>query len=228
MTETRIQSKGALPSGGHAAVRCPELLHVRDGAALSFGAHQIWYPGWIQRMGGCGPTAASNLLWYLTATRPDICAGLFDGDGSRRTDMLRLMQQVWDYVTPGMRGVDKASTLADGAVRFGMDRGVVLSSRVLEIPKDPVLRPGAEAVEEFLATALIDDLPVAFLNLSNGEVRNLDNWHWVTLVSVDGALQAEMYDQGGRQRLNLALWLRTTTNGGAFVALEPQEQQRRR
>ena len=58
------------------------------------------------------------------------------------------------------------------------------------------------------------------MNLSNGAVRNLDNWHWVTLVSVNGELRAEMYDQGRRQLIDIGLWLSTTTGGGAFVALE--------
>ena len=201
------------------SIRSPGLLQIRGGAAVSYGAHQIWYPGWLQRMGGGGPTAASNLLWYLAATRPE-AGGLFRGNGSRRADMLALMEEVWKYVTPGMRGVDKAAILTDGALRFGADRQVRLSSRVLEVPAAAALRPGREELLAFLSAAFSDDLPVAFLNLSNGAVRNLDNWHWVTLVSVNGELRAEMYDQGRRQLIDIGLWLSTTTGGGAFVALE--------
>jgi hypothetical protein len=203
------------------SIQSPKLLHIHKGRSISYGAHQVWYPNWIQRMAGCGPTAASNLLWYLTATRPQLCGGLFKGNGTTYDGMLSLMEEVWNYVKPGLRGVDKSSMFTDGAVGFGMDHGISLKTRVLEIPSSEKIRPDMKTVLEFLTAAFSDDLPVAFLNLSNGAVRNLDNWHWVTLVSVDEALQAEMYDQGLRQNINLQLWLATTAGGGALVTLEP-------
>lgn len=203
------------------AIRSPELLDIKKGVGTSRGADQNWYSSWIRRMSGCGPTAASNLLWYLAATRPQQCSSLFDGDGTRREGMLHLMEQVWNYVTPGMRGVDKASMLAEGGKRFGMERGVGIEPRVLEVPDDESKRPSEEGVLDFLSGAFADNLPVAFLNLSSGAVSNLDTWHWVTLVSVDEGLRAEMYDEGVRQWVDLGLWLRTTSKGGAFVALGP-------
>lgn len=205
----------------HVSIRSPRLLQIADGGGISYGAHQIWYRSWLGRMGGCGPTAAANLLWYLTATRPEICAPLLVGDGTIRADMQRLMEEVWKYVTPGMRGVDKASMLADGAVRFGADHGVSLKSRILEIPPAVRERPALAETQAFLENAFRQDLPVAFLNLSNGAVRSLDSWHWVTLIAVDSFLRVEMYDQGRRQTIDMALWLDTTKGGGALVALEP-------
>lgn len=137
------------------------------------------------------------------------------------------MERVWPYIRPGLRGVDKASTFAEGAVRYAEAHDVALRARVLEISAVPQERPAVATVREFLLSAFADNLPVAFLNLSNGAVRNLDNWHWVTLVSVDCALRAEMYDQEIRQFIDLRLWLATTRGGGAFVALEPAPQQER-
>lgn len=204
-------------------IASPELLHIRDGLQTSYGAHQIWYRSWIKRMSGCGPTAASNLLWYLRASRPELCRDLFAGDAVERSGMLRLMEAVWHYVTPGIRGVDRAAMLADGGVRYGRQAGVALRADILEIPPLKSDRPGEKKVSGFLAAAFARDLPVAFLNLSNGAVRNLDNWHWVTLVSVNQELLAEMYDQGRRQMIDVALWLDTTAGGGAFVTIEPDE-----
>lgn len=203
------------------AICNPELLFIKNGMRISYGADQNWYSSWIRRMGGCGPTAASNLLWYLAVTRPSRCGNFFDGDGTQRKDMLRLMDRVWQYVTPGMRGVDKASMLAGGGKRFAADCGAKIEARILEIPSDSRKRPTEETVLGFLSNAFYDNLPVAFLNLSNGALTNLDTWHWVTLVAVDDELQAEMYDQGRRQSIDLSLWLRTTNKGGAFVALDP-------
>lgn len=216
-----------LKSGSHTAAKVnnfgilnPEILHISNGIRTSYGAHQIWYSSWIQRMSGCGPTAASNLLWYLASTRAE-CRSLFDGDATDRTEMIRLMENVWKYVTPGMRGVDKATILIQGAVRYGSDHDVRLGARVLEIPGKVSQRPDKGEVFAFLSSAFSDNLPVAFLNLSNGAVRNLDNWHWVTLVAVDQSLRARMYDQGIRQLIDLDCWLETTKGGGAFVTIEP-------
>lgn len=203
-------------------IRTPELLHVETASGPSYGANQIWYPAWFARMAGCGPTTASNLLWYLTASRKEECGGLFRGNACEQAEMILLMRAVWRYVKPGRRGVDKASILANGAVRYGAERGVPLRVRVLEVPETAAERPAAGAVLDFLTAAFSDDLPVAFLNLSNGTLKNLDNWHWVTLVSTDAALQAEMYDQSRRQFIDLRQWLSTTTMGGAFVVIEPK------
>ncbi|GEM_PF-178234 len=216
------QGQVVLAPAEQAGIRNLEFLQIKEGIRTSYGAHQIWYSSWIKRMSGCGPTAASNLLWYLCASRPELCHSLFTGDGTERKQMQRLMEEVWNYVTPGMRGVNRASMLADGAERYGADHGVDLTAKVLEIPESVIERPDRKKVYEFLAGAFIKNLPVAFLNLSNGAVRNLDNWHWVTLVSVDEELQAEMYDQGRRQMIDVDLWLDTTTGGGAFVTIEPK------
>jgi len=198
----------------------PQLLHIKGNGTLSYGATQLWYSVFWRRRAGCGPTCASNLLWYLAATCPEKYRCLYDGDCRNRHEMIFLMNKVWHYVTPGMRGLNKSSMFTDGVTLFGKDRGVNISCRVLEVSADSSLRPSQDQVLEFLTAAFEDDLPVAFLNLSNGQVKNLDNWHWVTLVSTDENLQAEMYDDSGCELVDVALWLETTTGGGAFVAIE--------
>lgn len=201
----------------------PEILHIDDNQATRFGANQAWYPKWIQRMSGCGPTTCSNLLWYLSRAE-DACGALCPYDGSTRSGILRLMQDVWRYITPGMRGVNKTSMFVNGVTRYGMEHGIPVSCRVLDIPEKAGERPSAEAMMAFLQDAIADNLPVAFLNLSNGSVKNLEGWHWVTLIGVNPAeLTAEMYDQGVRQTIDLGLWLETTTKGGGLIAVDPKQ-----
>jgi hypothetical protein len=65
-------------------------------------------------------------------------------------------------------------------------------------------------------------LPVAFLNLCNGEETNLERWHWVTVISVEyeeikQGVFLSIMDEGMIKRINLALWYETTTLGGGFV-----------
>lgn len=202
------------------SVTHPELLHIWGENTLSYGATQLWYSVFWRRRAGCGPTAASNLIWYLAATQPGKYGCLYDGDCRNRHEMIFLMNKVWHYVTPGMRGLNKSSMFTDGVVRFAKDRGINVTCRTLEVLSDSSLRPSPEQVLDFLVSAFRNDQPVAFLNLSNGQVKNLDNWHWVTLVSTDENLRAEMYDDSGCELIDVALWLETTTGGGAFVVIE--------
>lgn len=204
-----------------ATLQAPELLHIRHQAELTYGANQLWYGDGWQRRAGCGPTVSAHLLWYLSQTRPG-CQALCPRDGSRREGFLQLMEEVWQYVTPGVMGVNSTGILTHGVARFGADRGVALHCRALDVPALPQLRPSLEELEEFLTNALDRDLPVAFLNLSNGTLQNLDNWHWVTLVEYDREdHHARMYDQSVQSRIALDTWLRTTTLGGGFVTVEP-------
>lgn len=203
-------------------LRTPELLHITDGhRGLQYGASQAWYPSLIKRMSGCGPTTCSNLLWYLAGSRAQ-CATLCTPDNTSRGPILQLMKRIWAYVTPGMQGVHNTDIFAGGAARYAEDCGVPLSARVLGVPGQAALRPSWQATARFLSAAIGENLPVAFLNLSNGKVDNLESWHWVTLVGVDaGGGTAQMYDQGKRQDIDLQAWLPTTAMGGGFVVLAP-------
>lgn len=205
------------------AIYTPRLLHIQ-GVGRTFGANQAWYSTSWQRRSGCGPTAASHLLWYLSRTREGAEA-LCPHDASTRDGIRLLMEEVWKYVTPGVMGVNATSILADGAERFGRERDIPVAARVLNISAVPMCRPDEQAVADFMAESFCGDRPVAFLNLSNGALQNLDNWHWVTLVAIDtDAMTATMYDQGAKSVIDLGLWLRTTTLGGGFVALDVKER----
>lgn len=200
----------------------PELLQVTDGQnGLQYGASQAWYPSIFKRMAGCGPTTCANLLWYLAGSR-EACGALCVRDSASRASILALMTRVWQYVTPGMQGVNSTGILADGAVRYAADCGLSLSARTLDIPRLPATRPAWAQARAFVAGAIAEDLPVAFLNLSNGKVANLESWHWVTLVGIDPqGRTAWMYDQGKAQEIDLYTWLLTTAGGGGFVVLAP-------
>lgn len=216
-----MENRNFFSSEIYSGIRFPDLLHIHTNAGISYGANQSWYPTWIGRMGGCGPTTASNLFWYLAASRPAECGGLFDGDAREKKEMLRLMRSVWPYIKPGRKGVNKASMLTEGAIQYGAKHSVTLFSRILEIPEAVAERPAQDEVLDFLTRAFEYDLPVAFLNLNNGTLENLESWHWVTLVSVTADLQAEMYDQSRRQIIDVGQWLTSTTVGGAFVSISP-------
>ncbi|MDR1689514.1 MAG: hypothetical protein LBS21_13020 [Clostridiales bacterium] len=189
------------------------------------GGSQEWYKDRWQKLSGCGPTTASNLIWY-TANRVFNNRVDFGGDMSRYLD---LQNEMFNFVTPGMQGVNTSKLFTSGIIRFGKNRNFNIETFVLEIPKKPFARPNANAVRKFIEEALAADSPVAFLNLSNGALFNLENWHWVTIISLyDDTLTAEIADQGEAFDINLEEWLKTSLLGGAFVSIKLDEKELQR
>ena len=208
----------------HALTR-PEHFTLTDGTGQSFrGADHDWFRDVWQRRAGCGPTAAAMILDYLAAVRPAL-APLAPAGRRTAEDFLAYMEALWTYVTPGTRGLDKPESFALGCRSFALSRGAVLDSRILLVPrKGKDGRPGLDRVRTFLARALDRDEPVAFLNWSNGDLPNLDSWHWVPLIACGGTgpeLTAAVLDGGEEKLVDLALWLRSSLLGGAFVRVFP-------
>ncbi len=193
-------------------------LNIWDGNTLYHGGDQEWYLDNWQRKAGCGPTNCTNLLWFLAKTRKG-CALLCEYDATQKEKFIQLMEEVWQHVTPGNMGVNTTAIFVDGAVEFAEDRGVSLRADTLEIASIYKGKRNEEEVQRFIAKALGRNLPVAFLNLSNGKLTNLDSWHWVTITALRGN-EAMIFDQGEAKWVDLHLWLETSMLGGGFVTLE--------
>ena len=197
-----------------------EFFEIMTPTGTAIGGSQDWYPEERPRRAGCGPVAASNIMWYMSRLRPE-WRRLCDVSSRDKPSFIRLMQEMYNYVTPGQRGVNTSAIFTDGAVRFGAAHGVTLTPRVLEIPELLRRRPSWDAVCDFISAALSENRPVAFLNLSNGALQNLENWHWVTIFALDaGAKTVSVSDQEKVLSIDLAKWLETTLLGGALVYLE--------
>jgi len=184
------------------------------GAGVLKGVDQEWYAGYRQRLSGCGPSTATNILRYY---RDRLTLPV---RAQTREEAQDLMELVWDYVTPTLMGLNTTQRYVDGIDKLQAEKGWGLSCIRLDIPARQVERPDAAQVAGFIREGLASDCPVAFLNLSRGSLENLDQWHWVTLVALeeDGRqLWAEAVDNGQMLRLDLSLWLMTTTRGGGFV-----------
>jgi hypothetical protein len=196
------------------------------------GCDQNWYETEWQRRAGCGPSTASNMLFYMSGGRAAGKPGRASQEG-----FLALMEDVWAYVTPTDRGIPTTALFYEPFLRYAAERGVgVVRYGVLDMFDEP-RGPLAEVVS-FIGAALAADLPVAFLNLCSGGEENLDWWHWVTVVSLEyDGLDGEngenkdenneenneekaaitVLDNGELKKADLALWRRTTTLGGGFV-----------
>ena len=167
-----------------------------------------------QRRAGCGPTTASTLIRYNEKRNKN----------NSKAASIALMEELWGYVTPGIMGVHTVSHFARGLREYLSKKNLDFEVTTLTVPADRANRPSFARISEFLASRLEADQPIAFLNLNNGEVENLDPWHWVTIVGIeqreaDEPLFAHVYDAGAKHFINLSVWYETTTRPGGFVSL---------
>ena len=210
------------------SIEKPEHFEVHGGSTedACYGCDQEWYNSEWQRISGCGPTAASNLIYYITKARPQACTLNIKNN---RESCLALMGQVWSYVTPTEEGVDSTKRFAESLQVYFNAVGLRAEPAVCDIPEDRAARPTFAAVLDFLAAALGSDAPVAFLNLCNGEETNLEAWHWVTVIALETGGDREnayltIIDGSQTKRIDMKLWYETTTLGGGFVWFKTAEQ----
>lgn len=188
-----------------------------DDAGVEYcGSHQEWYADEWQRLSGCGPSVAANIFFYRRRKSQD------PPERALKKDLLRLMEEIWEYVTPGRNGIPDTGDFLSKVAAYAAAHDIKIRSEALDIPGEHSLRPARETVIEFIAEGLRRETPVAFLNLCSGDEPNLDRWHWVTVIELrydteNKSAMAVVSDEGVIKEINLALWLSTTTLGGGFV-----------
>ena len=195
----------------------PDYLHFScPGSGVLFGCDQDWFRGFWQRKAGCGPCTGANLILYLSRSgRLSLPMEITD-----RASFLVLMERSWEYLTPGMMGLNSPFLMQRGLDAYLESLGSPLRSRVLEVPAQEALRPSPAQAEAFIRQGLEAGSPVAFLNLSNGDIPGLESWHWVTVIGVSGTGEdaaLDIYDNGKQLSVSLPRWLRATKRGGGFV-----------
>lgn len=184
----------------------------------SYGCKQDWYPSDWQKRAGCGPTTACNLLSYMEFSS----LGEKEQFSASKESRLSWMLEAWEYVTPTERGIPSTKMFCERFSDYAKVKGMEISCHCIDIAQEINERPEFQNIVEFIKAAMLKDFPVAFLNLCNGKVSNLDEWHWVTIVSLEHNMDnTEVYidiiDEGCIEKIDLKLWYDTTTLGGGFV-----------
>lgn len=197
----------------------PSLMLILDDAQdlIFYGCSQEWFGDPWQRMAGCGPAVAANILLYQD------CLARRSKAPCPKSEMLKKMEAAWSYITPGKEGIPSTKSFLDKIRTYALAQGKKLHSQALDIPEDEGQRPALEQVTAFIASSLRAERPVAFLNLDNGRVANLDRWHWVTICALEydgeaGSAWVTTYDEGALKNIDLKLWLESTTLGGGFAS----------
>ncbi len=200
----------------------PEAMVITadEGGATYFGGDQEWYAQEWQRMAGCGPTAAATLTLYLATAKPGLRA-LYTGQGNSQSQFAAHMETLYQYVTPGNMGLNKVEMFVDGMAAYAQSRGVRITPHVFDVHGYMHgARPPVDALAAFVRDGLASDSPIAFLNLTKGRVRNIQGWHWITIVGADideGCLMATASDEGKQITFDLRLWYLSTRMRGGLV-----------
>lgn len=203
------------------AIKYPELFKIIDENAqvTHHGPSQQWYGKRWKRMAGCGPTVAAAIYYYLTHSGD---RAAIDKTQSIK-DWVARMDAMWNVVTPTFfGGVNTTQKFYKPLHKHAHSQGLPLQYHVCDVPKVQSERPEFSQIIGLIETGLAGDSPVAFLNLDNGEEKNLEPWHWVTIVALDYSEDLtraliEILDEGKIQTIDLRLWYTTTKDGGGFV-----------
>ena len=193
------------------------LLRIQNSNSdeIYYGCSQKWYSTPWQRKAGCGPSVASNIVHYLENKQTN-SQQVFSKEACSS-----LMEEAWSYFSPKVGGISTTNMFCEAFLLYAKSKRLKVQFRVLDVPQDKCSRPKLAEVLDFLEEALEKDAPVAFLNLCNGAVKNLERWHWVTIVSLnrsdDGkSAFLDILDGGAIKKIDLLLWYNTTNLGGGF------------
>lgn len=197
-----------------ASIRDINGLTISAKEGLFHGADQDWFSTVWRRKAGCGPTTASNILRYMKER------ALLTRSGGTKQEMQGLMEWVWEYITPGVFGLNSTELFREGMDKLLRELNSPLCCRVLDVPADARQRPSIRQTADFFRQAFEADSPVAFLNLDRGALPGLESWHWVSLIAMnyqEHKLTATAADNGQLLQLDIGLWLETTKRSGGFV-----------
>ena len=194
-------------------------MFMDENNKVCYGCDQEWYPTEWQKKSGCGPTTACNMLLCLNFLRLN---GGTDIKKNNKESGLLLMEEVWKYITPSENGIPATEIFCQNFDDYFKAKGQKILCHSMDIPKEENLRPNFTDVVNFIEEAMQLDSPVAFLNLCNGEVKLLDRWHWVIIVSIKfdengNAGNIEIIDEGLIKTIDFTLWYNTTKLGGGLA-----------
>ncbi|WP_022819847.1 hypothetical protein [Fusobacterium russii] len=200
-------------------IRNREFLDVNDKKSQngkSHGLTQEWYKDSYQILAGCGATVAATILIYY-----EQCKSFKNLEIS---DVLYKMEELWAYLLPikGM-GLNSTQLFYNGIVKYFKDKNIEIKYSHIDINVKNKI--SLEQIVNYLKNEILNDRPVAFLNLCNGEENSLDRWHWVTVYEIfkeklNGKEEyfLNILDDREIKKINLSLWYSTIKNDGGFVS----------
>ena len=188
-----------------------DLMKVKDNENIYYGFSQEWYKDIWQQKAGCGATVASSIINYYNRINNFIEVKI--------SDALKIMVELWFYLLPTEQGLNSIKLFYDGIKNYYNNKKVTIDYINVDVNNKPSL----DKIIEFIINELLENRPIAFLNLCNGEENNLDKWHWVVVVEIfeeNKEYFLNIIDDKELMKINLSLWYRTITNDGGFITFK--------
>ncbi|MDI9497966.1 MAG: hypothetical protein QM270_05700 [Bacillota bacterium] len=214
-----------------------DWLRVRDDESGGdvLGGRQQWFEEKYRRRRGCGPVAAANITAYLARQGQLVslylpyletsrAAGYIDSDHVfEHGAFTQHMRAVWHHVTPGLLGLHSTQAFADGVHDYAREHGVGLDVEAYRVSLTHRRnRRSFRRLIQFVSEGLEADIPVAFLNHSAGQAREIESWHWVIITGIEvnhdeSQAEVRVADAGVEKTFSLDRWFYTSRLGGGFV-----------
>ncbi|WP_339123454.1 hypothetical protein LDK20_09530 [Fusobacterium nucleatum] len=192
-----------------AKIKNIDLMKVKDNENTYYGFSQEWYKDIWQQKAGCGATVASSIINYYNQ--------IDNFKEVEIADAVKIMEELWYYLLPTYYGLNSVKLFYDGIKNYyNNNKEVIIDYINVDIKNKPSL----DEIINFIGKELSEDRPIAFLNLCNGEEKNLDKWHWVVVVEIfkeNGEYFFNIIDDKKIKKINLSLWYGTMTNDGGFI-----------
>ena len=190
-------------------------ITLKDGSEkkYSYGLSQEWYKHFIQVLAGCGATVAATIYIYELQKN--------NYKQYDEKNCLIFMEILWEYLTPGFRGLNSTKMFTNGFSSFLKDNNLSYECKLLDL--SPKNKKEFNEVVDFIKSSLEDDIPIAFLNLCNGEEKNLDKWHWVTIISLiieNDNYFVEILDDTEIKKIDIKMWYKTFKNNGGLISFK--------
>jgi len=198
------------------SIKHPEWLDIDVNGHISHGYDQEWFADEWQRLSGCGPTTATQVLSYSQLRDGTLLAA----NASNQWEALERMNLVWNYVKPRFGGgVYKTQWMETGLKRLMEDYGLPYDVHMINVSPFCASRVEIDTAADFIESAISQDVPVAFLNRHKGKERALYTWHWVPIYKIYGVgddIRCGIFDEGEIRDFSLTNWLKDTILGGGF------------
>ena len=197
----------------------PEWLELDDQGRHIFGYNQEWYTTEWQRLAGCGPTTATQIINYISFRD-----GLLDpAEFHTVKAVLETMDIVWPYVQPRRGGgLFKTRWQFEGLQKWVKEKKWPYKVYMQRVMPFSCMRPSLEEIRNFMEITLEADAPIAFLNRHNGGEKGLQTWHWTPIVGMEDIgddIIGTVYDDELVKEFSMGRWLKSTVFGGGLVCI---------
>ncbi len=158
-----------------------KLIHICEGDTRYYGASQYWFKKKIHGLSGCGPATAALILRYMAEAFEETCGALYEHEmPAAKEDFVGFMQDVREFVKPGIKGLTDHKFFASSTIAFAQTRGVKLRMQNVSVSLSAGVAFG------FIARAIDEGYMPALLIMRNPS-KALDEftWHWMGITGYD-------------------------------------------